>query len=532
MCLELGDGAVCLRCGARPDAPDALIGATIADKFRIENLLGEGAVARVYRAYHVVLHKLVAFKLLRPGQVVDAEARERFYGEAVATSRLSHPNAVVTIDYGVTPAGQPYLVTEFLGGRSLRVILDEDKRLRPARAAHLAGQLLSALEDAHACGVLHRDVKPENLHVVTASGLEWLKVLDFGLAKIVEVAEPRRSRATAEGVVLGTPEYMSPEAVTGRPLDARSDLYSAGLVLYEMLTGVNPFVGGTRFEAAARRLVKTAPPPTRVLPPGSVPPAVDAFVARALAIAPADRFADARQMRAALMATLEGWGTREADVDGDALGRRARPLAATGAAVAPPSTTAPAPAPERARAPAPAERPASVRGLSGAWARRHWRAAAAVGAGGALAAALALFAGWGAATAPARRAETSPSPVSGGPRPVVVFIPWLVSAPDDHCEATPATGAPVAPPSLGTTVAAALPRPRPRPPALGVTAAPAPAPSPSPSPAAVIPASVLAAPAAPDPVPESPATASPPDPAPAPTPGLGPAARADRGYGS
>jgi serine/threonine-protein kinase len=292
------------------DAPDPLIGRTIAGKFAVERKLGQGAMGAVYRARQIALDKVVANKVLHGERANDASYAERFRREAKAASRLDHPNSIRVFDFGQEPDGLLYLAMEYAEGRDLRALLPEIWPLPTAAVADIVAQILAALAVAHDLGVLHRDLKPENVMVVRALGddgapVDVVKVCDFGIAKIIEA--PRASgsgRRTTEGFIVGTPEYMSPEQARGEAIDGRSDLYSVGVVLYELLTGQAPFDGDAPLSIVLKHLSE-APVPPSTLRPG-VDAALEAICLRALQKYPAHRYPNAREMRQALREAAGG----------------------------------------------------------------------------------------------------------------------------------------------------------------------------------------------------------------------------------
>ncbi|MBX3217222.1 MAG: protein kinase [Labilithrix sp.] len=294
-----------------PDPP-SLVGRTIAQRYCIEQLVGGGAMGDVYRARHVGLGSDVAVKIMR-ASVADASSfKERFYREAKAASRLAHPNSVRVLDYGEEPDGLVYLVMEFLRGRDLLDVLATDQPLSEQRMVDILAQTLAAISTAHGHGIVHRDLKPENIMIVPdedEDGRDCVKVCDFGIAKLVDARafkshEDVRTALTTGNAIIGTPEYMSPEQARGEALDARSDLYSVGVILYRMLTGRLPFDAENAIGVAVKHIVEEPVPPSRVV--DSPNPRLEAICMRALRKDPRDRFATAKEMRAELRAALGG----------------------------------------------------------------------------------------------------------------------------------------------------------------------------------------------------------------------------------
>jgi serine/threonine-protein kinase len=225
--------------GPTDDDPRALIGQVIADRYEVEALLGVGGMGSVYRARHVKIHKLVALKTLHAEMLSSPDAVARFEREAIAAARIDHPNVVVATDFGPLPDGRYYLVLEYVEGHELSQVLAETGPLSVTHALAITRQISSALEAAHTLGIVHRDLKPDNIMLVQRGVDELVKVLDFGIAKIT--LDDNAQQLTQFGAVFGTPQYMSPEQAKGLTVDGRSDLYSLGVVLYEMLKGALPF---------------------------------------------------------------------------------------------------------------------------------------------------------------------------------------------------------------------------------------------------------------------------------------------------
>ncbi len=275
----------------RATAAAELLGQTLSGRFRLDSLLGHGAMGAVFKAHHLGLHKDVALKLLHPELTANDEMVARFDREAAAASRLDHPNCVRTMDFGSTDDGRRYLVMEFLEGQDLADIVTEP--MPPFRVVDLMGQVLEGLAHAHAQGLVHRDIKNENIFVLSGETGEQVKLLDFGIAKVSHGAGA--GQLTQAGIIFGTPHYMSPEQARGEKTDARSDLYSLGVVMHSMLSGDLPFHGDDAL-AILRGQISEEPPKL----PDAVPASLRRFVRQLLAKKPEDRFADAPAAIAAL----------------------------------------------------------------------------------------------------------------------------------------------------------------------------------------------------------------------------------------
>lgn len=274
-------------------APDSLV----AGRYRIVRKLGAGGMGAVYEAVQIALNRRVALKVLLPAFAQNPEAVARFHREAQTAASLGHPNIIAVTDFG-TDHGQVFLVMELLSGESLARVIERERALAPGRAAWIATQALSALSVAHRAGIVHRDMKPDNVYLTEVSGVrDVVKLLDFGVARFTDPLSDS-VRLTSTGAVLGTPSYMSPEQARGRSVDARTDVYAVGAMLYEMLTGQLPF-RATNFNALLFAILEDTPPPIRMLRP-EVSPELAAIVERAMAKSIDTRFQSADELRAAL----------------------------------------------------------------------------------------------------------------------------------------------------------------------------------------------------------------------------------------
>ncbi len=249
------DGSALRLTGA---AESDLVGQIVGDRYHVLRKLGEGGMGQVYLVEHVKMQRKSALKVMNPGMVKDADAISRFNREAANASRINHPNVASVYDFGETPDGLIFLAMEFVDGPALTKVIEEQGALAPARAADIIRQAADALAVAHDMGIVHRDLKPDNIMIArTRDGADLVKVVDFGIAK---AQDSGAQKVTKTGMVVGTPEYMSPEQLAGDKLDGRSDIYSLGLVAFNMLTGTLPFPSDSMQETMIMRLTDKPKP--------------------------------------------------------------------------------------------------------------------------------------------------------------------------------------------------------------------------------------------------------------------------------
>ena len=282
--------------GPRDPLTDTIIG----ERYRVLGRIGEGGMGTVFRVEHMHMKKVLALKLLRPEFSSVEDATRRFEREAQSASRLNHPNIISVTDFGQGKSGEMFLVMEFVAGEPLVEVLAREGRLDPARACRITGQILGALEHAHAEGVIHRDLKPANVMLVADSQRqETVKILDFGIAKMTQ-AQSSAEPLTRGLMIFGTPAYMSPEQATGQEVDIRADLYSCGIMLFEMLVGRKPFENDDLVKLLSMQITQPPPRFADVAADLRVPPALEAAVLRALEKDRDKRFVSAAEFRKAL----------------------------------------------------------------------------------------------------------------------------------------------------------------------------------------------------------------------------------------
>ncbi|MBP8196735.1 MAG: serine/threonine protein kinase [Deltaproteobacteria bacterium] len=288
----------CPKGGSSQVPQDPLVGATLGGRYLIESFLSSGGMGVVYRAKHTVLDKPLAIKLLREAQ--DPMMQQRFLLEAKSACHIGHENIVDITDFGVLDDGRPYLVMEFLQGQSLEAVIAKGA-LPPLRTCRIAEQIARGLHAVHSKGIVHRDLKPGNIFILERGRKDFVKILDFGIAKVMAGTRESLSggganlpnlRATATGTVLGTPEYLSPEQGAGEAFDARVDQYALGCIMYEMLTGQVPFRGNGPMSTLMKHLTEKPIPPRKRRPELNIPESLEKIVLKAMAQQKENRYAN------------------------------------------------------------------------------------------------------------------------------------------------------------------------------------------------------------------------------------------------
>ncbi len=284
-----------------PDEHDAFVGTIFADRYEIVSIIGKGGMSVVYKANHLLMKNLVAVKMLLPHTLLSPTNLKRFQQEAQAASALNHPNVITVHDLGVTPGGLPYLVMEYVDGAGLSDIIRKEGKLDPARCLDMFICACDALAAAHDKGIIHRDLKPSNIMIVTGGdGKDLVKIVDFGIAKLMPTEGEEAQRLTQTGDVFGSPLYMSPEQCLAKPLDARADVYSLGCVIYETLTGKPPLVGGSILETMYKHMHEVPAGLGEAIGDTRLREQLDAVFFKATAKDSEQRYQNMRELKAAL----------------------------------------------------------------------------------------------------------------------------------------------------------------------------------------------------------------------------------------
>ncbi len=309
---------------SKGSAPDPLIGRVINERFKVVSLIARGGMGKVYRAEQAPLGRVCALKVLNPNYSGehDPEFHKRFFLEASMTSKLTHPNTVTIFDYGKTDDDIYYMAMEYLEGHTLHRAIRHSGHFPEERTAHVARQICRALREAHSLGIIHRDLKPANIYLVEhGDEPDFVKVLDFGLVK--NVSDTKGEELTQAGLFMGSPKYMAPEQISGEKVDARTDIYALGIIMYEMLTGKVPFDSATSVNILMAHVKQDAPPMRQMNPNVEVSGAIEETVARCMAKAPDDRFRSMDEVLAALKRlgaatlTMNGLSTGERNALGN-----------------------------------------------------------------------------------------------------------------------------------------------------------------------------------------------------------------------
>ncbi|MBZ0120880.1 MAG: serine/threonine protein kinase, partial [Sandaracinaceae bacterium] len=287
-----------------PDVADPMIGQVLDGRYLIEDKLGEGGMGLVYKAKHVILGKRLAIKVLKASVSRDEQVIARFRREAQSASAIGSPHIIDISDFGTMPDGSTYFVMEFLDGLSLTQAMERERPMRPERIVKWAKQVADALGAAHERGIVHRDLKPDNVYLVPQGNeKDFVKILDFGIAKVGSVADKKLTQA---GQVFGTPHYMSPEQCAGREVDHRTDIYALGVMLYEAACGQVPFDSDSLMGILTKHVYEQPIPPRELPPPIAVPPGLEAVILRCLTKTAEQRYQSMRELHSDLVRIENG----------------------------------------------------------------------------------------------------------------------------------------------------------------------------------------------------------------------------------
>jgi len=307
----LGEDKFCPNDGAtlvsldEKEAGDPLVGTTVDGRYQIEEKLGEGGMGMVYLAKHAVIGNKCALKVLKGELASDGEVGERFIQEARAAAAIGNEHIIQITDFGQLPDDSAYFVMEFLDGSALHDIIEDEGQVDPDRVLDIVIQCCEALAAAHNSNIVHRDLKPDNIFLVAKGArFDFVKILDFGIAKVASSETGRQ--LTKTGMIFGTPQYMSPEQAAGTGVDARTDIYSLGIIMYEMLCGHVPFEADTFMGVLTKHLYEEPIPPRRLVPPVEIPQHVEAVLLKAIAKKPEKRYQSMGEFAEDLRAIRDG----------------------------------------------------------------------------------------------------------------------------------------------------------------------------------------------------------------------------------
>lgn len=280
---------------------DSFVGTVFADRYEIDSIIGKGGMSVVYKAMHRLMKKVVAVKMLHPQMLLSPTNLKRFQQEAQAASSLSHKNVITVYDLGVTPGGVPYIVMEYIQGAGLSELIKAEGRIKPERCLEIFLQACDGLAAAHEKGIVHRDIKPSNVMIIPASdGKGLVKIVDFGVAKLLPTEGEEAQRLTQTGEMIGSPVYMSPEQWLAQPQDARSDIYSIGCLMYEALTGEPPLVGASLYETMYKHLNEVPQGLGEAVPDAQLREQLEAILFKAMAKEPERRYQKMSELTSAL----------------------------------------------------------------------------------------------------------------------------------------------------------------------------------------------------------------------------------------